>query len=140
MADISSALIEEFKVSTDETTANYVELADYTIGTFRLNRGRQTTVRTGGRDRTVRNFPVKPNPSMSQGFRPDTSATGAWGVLSGGNPRRAFTVKVGTLRVTGIAVLEDQDLDYETATAVGNFPMNFTSGGGDGWVFAHDGG
>lgn len=130
MPDISGSLVTEFQVSTDGDVANYNRLEADLIGNFRYNPGRQTAPRTSGVDSTVNNFPIKANPSLAFTCRPNTDPSGAYSVLVlASAQQRAFTFKIGELRVTAVGNLSDAEGDYDMETGLGQMEFTFTSAG-----------
>ena len=142
MPIINGSLIDELKISTDATVGNYVELKGDVTGNVRLNRGRRSQDVPSGADAHLGRTRIKGQPSLTIPFRTNSDVTGSWGVLGlGVDTPRAFTMKVGDTRLTGIAMVDDDEDTYDTATALGQFSVTLRPATGQAsWVSARDAG
>ena len=138
MPSASGSAIDELKVSSDATAGNYEELRTDVVATVTYNDGNVLEDRTRGGDAVHRYDPVKKNPFCRFDFDVNTDPTAAWGIL-GLNPGgdKAWTMKIGEARHTGIMIIEGPEETYNSETGVYNMSVTFRPRG-SAWVNTRD--
>ena len=124
MPVIDSELIDSLKISSDATTNNLQELKADAQGNIRLQRGRSSIVRTTGANATEARARIKAQSFITIPFRSNTDTTRSMGVaFFGADTPRAFEVKIGQLKVSGVALIDDDEQTYDTTNAQAGFTV-----------------
>lgn len=110
-------------ISSDATEGNAVDVSADVQGPIRINRGRRSDVRTAASHGSAAYRKVKADPSVQIPFQSNTDTTGSLGLAVFGPTEVWYSVQVGRFKVSGVAVVNDEERTNETTTARDSFSI-----------------
>lgn len=124
MPAIDRSEITNCQLGTDATAGTLQELKNDVIGAIRYNRGRVAVRRTTGRNANKAYVRGKADSSITIPFRANDDATGSLGVAyMGTDDAVSFNLVWAKFKVSGVALIVDDDGSYETEDALVGFSV-----------------